>query len=68
MERIMTTELVHRAALPDREVTLLEIQRWEDDGGAVLPGRKPPLRRSVFHLRSTERFHCSVSAELAAAD
>jgi hypothetical protein len=33
----MTKKLVHYPAAPEHEVTLTEIQRWEDDGGAVLP-------------------------------
>src|SRR5437016_2966407 len=56
MERTMTIELVHCPALPDHDVTPIELQRWEDDGGAVAPESRPRRHRSLHaHYPSTER-------------
>jgi hypothetical protein len=35
------------SAVSARDVTPLEIQRWEDDGGAVLPDAMPRKQRSL---------------------
>ena len=59
MERNMTTGL-YTTTIDDRlpatcsavsghDVTPLDIQRWEDDGGAVLPDAMPRKQRSLRH-------------------
>lgn len=52
----------------DDDPTAIEIQRWEDDGGAVLPDATPPRTRPVFHRASVERFHRQAPAGIAAAE
>src|SRR4029077_15364958 len=47
MERNMTKEIVEFGGAPDRDVTLIELQRWEDDGGAALPDVTPRKKRSL---------------------
>ena len=37
------------SALPNHGRTPLEIQRWEDDGGAILAGPSPRLARLGDH-------------------
>ncbi len=78
MERTMTltflkTTLIDRrakasSALPDDDLTAIEIQRWEDDGGAVLPDALSPRKRLVFHPASAARLHCTAPAELATVE
>ena len=64
MERNVTNPFTDRLKQTSRPVTHshaptpAEIQRWENDGGAILPD-KPPHR--------TERHHRDEHAELAAA-
>jgi hypothetical protein len=53
---------VVRFAPPNRGLTQIEIQRWEDDGGAVLPDATPHRDRADQHR------HCHELGELAAAD
>jgi hypothetical protein len=47
---------------PHRGPTLIEIQRWEDDGGAVLPDATPRRDKADQHR------HYHEVGELAAAD
>jgi hypothetical protein len=47
---------------PHRGPTLIEIQRWEDDGGAVLPDATPRRDKAGQHR------HYHEVGELAAAD
>jgi hypothetical protein len=64
----MTKKLVHYPAAPEHDVELTEIQRWEDDGGAVLPDVRPRKQRSAqVHYPSTERYRWHAQDELAAA-
>jgi hypothetical protein len=65
-----------------RHVTPNEIQRWEDDGGAVLPDALPRKQRSLrcitsgvtdsgiveFHPRRAERYLREAVDEMIAAD
>jgi hypothetical protein len=51
-----------RSAPPKCGLTQIEIQRWEDDGGAVLPDATPHRDRADQHR------HCHELGELAAAD
>ena len=89
MERNMTSPLftttitdrwmqAARAASADHDLTPIEIQRWEDDGGAVgpevRPRTKPSLHRSTdcgvfaFHPASAERFRRETPAELTTVE
>jgi hypothetical protein len=43
------------------EPTPLEIQRWEDDGGAVLRDALRPRKRSLQHRAGDEQFHCKAA-------
>ena len=38
------------SASPNHGLTLIEIQRWEDDGGAVPAAHKPRQQRRERHL------------------
>ena len=63
MTKHFTDCLKHAAgsASPNHGLTLVEIQRWEDDGGAVL-GDAPRRERADRHL------HHDAVGELAAAE
>jgi len=64
----MTKEIVQIGAAPDGDLTLLEVQRWEDDGGAVAPDATPRKNRPVqVHSTSTERYRRHAQDEIAAA-
>jgi hypothetical protein len=64
----MTKELVHCPTAADHDVTLLEIQRWEDDGGAVAPDVTPRKNRLLqVHCPGTERYRWHAQDEIAAA-
>jgi hypothetical protein len=58
------TDFAERNARTGRpSPTPLEIQRWEDDGGAVLPDAMPPRQRPRLHRTTDVRIR-----ELVAAD
>ena len=73
---LFTTTIIDRRT--GNDLTAIEIQRWEDGGGAALPDatppRKPTLHRSAdrgagkFRPASAARFHCRAPTELAAAE
>jgi hypothetical protein len=64
MERMMTKELVHSPALPDP----IELQRWEDDGGAAAADPRPRKYRPPHaHHSSTERYRRYASSEMVTA-
>jgi hypothetical protein len=64
----MTKELVHCPAAAEHDVTLTEIQRWEDDGGAVAPDVRSRKKRSLHsHYLSTERYRWHAQDDIAAA-
>jgi len=64
----MTKEIVEIGGAPDRDVTLIELQRWEDDGGAALPDVRSRKKRSVqLHCPRTERYRWHAQDEIAAA-
>jgi len=63
MERNVTSFLFNMTTLDrlwavgsvsDRDPTPLEIQRWEDDGGAALPDAMPSRKRSMRHCAIDE--------------
>ena len=73
VKRNMTTHLLTTAIVDDRmparcsgvpahDVTPLEIQRWEDDGGAVFPNVTPRHRLSSHHKCAS----CTMPDSLAA--
>ena len=51
-----------RAASPNHGLTLIEIQRWEDDGGAILADAAPR------HAATDRHLHHDEVGELAAAE
>ena len=64
----MTKEIVEIGGAPDRDVTLIELQRWEDDGGAALPDVTPRKNRSLqAHSPSTGQCRWHAQDEIAAA-
>jgi hypothetical protein len=50
------------SAVSARDVTPLEIQRWEDDGGAVLPDAMPRKQRSLRCIGSDFILQSSLAA------
>ena len=50
------------SAISARDVTPLEIQRWEDDGGAVLPDAMPRKQRSLRCIASDFTLQSSLAA------
>ena len=64
MERNVTHSLF-RTTGSDSDPTPFEIQRWEDDGGAVLTDVMPSRKRSMRH-RAIDEFQ--FDRELVAAE
>ena len=64
MERIVTHSLFKTTG-SDRDPTPLEIQRWEDDGGAALPDAMSSRKRSM-RQRAIDEFQ--FDRELVAAE